>query len=82
MKKNSINKNFHNVGSDDIDSNGKKEKETFLCIDEVCEIANISSSSVYRLVGQEKFPKRAKTELRRSLWLESKVYEWIKNINH
>ena len=52
-------------------------KMSLLKLNQVKEITQLSRSSIYRLISEDKFPKQIKLSERASRWIESEVMEFI-----
>lgn len=48
-----------------------------LRLPQVKELTQLSTSGIYRLISQDKFPKQIKIAERSSRWIESEIMEFI-----
>ena len=50
---------------------------SFLSLDKVREITSLSKTTIYRLIGEDKFPRPCQLTERRVAWRESEITAWI-----
>ncbi len=50
---------------------------TFLTINQVKTKTSLSSSSIYRLIAEGRFPRSIHVFRRRVAWIESEVQDWV-----
>jgi len=59
-------------------SDTKLVHDTLLSIGEVCDRVNLGKTKIYELIKQGMFPPKKLMPVRRALWRESDIDEWIR----
>ena len=59
-------------------SDSKLVHDSLLSIGEVCQRVNLGKTKIYELIKQGMFPPKKLMPVRRALWRESDVDEWIR----
>ena len=51
--------------------------DTFIKIDQVCQLVAMSKTEVYRRVRQNRFPRQCRLSHKVSVWSQNEVSEWM-----